>query len=225
MPRPLGRQLINSFMTQTAYQHTSPQKELSRRPRWSLKTSFLAALGILSLTIPLILLTVDNSIWTRLELIATIVSFFIFAFLFLVLYQGVRFDKNERYELQWVKRPEGFLDSISEMQFGTFSHSADDLAGFLIGIILDVIITIMLGIVIALLFWLGINLIVGAITAVTIPLYFLFRRSIRYIVVRGRMCRGQIGKSLWYALRYTVINTIWFYMILFIGQYLVIVKR
>jgi hypothetical protein len=213
-------------MIQTAYQHTSPQKKHSRRPKWSLKTSFLVALGILSLTIPLILLTVDNSIWARLELITAIISIFIFAFLFLVLYQGVRFDKNERYELQWVKRPEKFLDSTSEMEFGgVFSQSADDLVGFLIGIILDALIAIVLGIVIALLFWLGVNLIMGAITAVTIPLYFLFRRSIRYIVVRGRMCRGKIGKSLWYALRYTVINTIWFYMILFIGQYLVIAER
>jgi hypothetical protein len=212
-------------MTQTSYKRIR-RKNLMKKPRWSLKTSFFVALGILSITTPLVYLILDTSFWARLELIVAIASLFIFAFLFWVLYQGVCFDKNERYRLRWVRSPEKVFDSISDIGFiDVFSQGADDLVSAVIGFVVDLLITILLIILIGLLFRLGVNLIVGGITAVTIPLFFLYGRSIRYIVGQGRRCRGNVGKSLLYALRYTFINTTLCYLMLFIGQCIAVANR
>ena len=53
----------------------------SPRPRWSVKSSFLAAIGTLAVVTPLVLLIVHKSIWTELEAVTAAVSVLMFAFL------------------------------------------------------------------------------------------------------------------------------------------------
>jgi hypothetical protein len=68
--------------------------------------------------------------------------------------------------------------------------------------------------------WLTFSFVVTAILVVAIPLFFLFRRSIRYIVANGRLCRGNLGRSVVFALRATLTNIVWFYAILVGAQYI-----
>ncbi len=72
-------------------------RRYQKRPKWSLVSSFLGAMGILAIVMPLVLTLVHKSVWAELELIICILSFFVFAFLFFILFYGVRFEKNEKF--------------------------------------------------------------------------------------------------------------------------------
>ncbi len=192
-------------------------------------SSFLGALGILAIVVPLVLTFVQKSIWVRLELITAILSLFMFIFLFLVLFYGVRFDKNERYRFNWFrKRPVELLDTVSTFDTGglfTEGLSEGGLLGCLLGLLIDLVMSFLILFLIAIPLWLGFNILEAAIGAIAIPLFFLFRRSIRYIVVRGRSCRGNVTKSLYYGVAYTIMNSIWFYLILFGAHYITNMRR
>jgi hypothetical protein len=97
--------------------------------------------------------------------------------------------------------------------------------GCLIGLLLDLIATILLSFGIAVLFWLGVNLVVGAVTAVFIPLYFLFSRSLRFIVTQGRHCRGNLGRSFVYALSAAAVCATWFFLTLNLARFFVMAMR
>jgi hypothetical protein len=205
---------------------TNQKDKVTRRPRWSLKASFQAVLGILLVVTPLIFILVEKSIWVKLELIAAVLSFFMFGYLWLVLYHGVRFDKRERYQFQWVGKPtaDWFESGVDAGAGGTFAEAGagEGLGGLLLGILLDILVSLFLAVLLVGIFWVGANLIVGAIALVGIPLFYLFHRSLRYIVGRGRRCRGDLSKSLAYAFGYTIMNTLWFYLILFVAYYIAV---
>ena len=197
----------------------------SRRPRWSLKSSFYTAFGILILVTPLVLLTVKKSIWTELELITGIISAMMFIYLAVILYQGVHFDKHERIIVDWPKESPISLSDAGSYVTGDFGGFFTDLGselgipGIIIGFILDIFATFIIVFLISLLLWIGLNGIEAVILAVCIPLYFFYRRALRAIVIRGRRCRGNIGASLLQAFRSTLGYAVWFYGIFMLAHY------
>src|SRR5262245_53875951 len=72
-----------------------------RRPRWSLPTSFWGAVIVIFLVSCITLFVLKKSLWTELEILIDILSLFMFAYFFLLLYHGVRFDKRERQLITW----------------------------------------------------------------------------------------------------------------------------
>ncbi len=189
-----------------------------RRPKWSLVSSFLGAIGILAVVVPLVFVFVHKSVWDELELMISILSFFVFAFLFTILFYGVRFVKNEKFRFNWFKS-----HSFDLMEYGpidTGGAIAEGLSdggplGCLLGLLLDLIVSILLTLLIAVLLWVGLNLMEAVITAVSLPLFLIFRRSLRYVVVQGRSCRGNVRKSLLHAALFTAMGSVWFYSILY----------
>lgn len=88
------------------------------------------------------------------------------------------------------------------------------------GLLLDIVVSLGFVFVIAGVIWLGANVLIAATAAICLPLYYLFRRSIRYVVVRGRSCRGHVGPSLLWAATYTLGNVAWLYAILTLARFL-----
>ena len=190
---------------------------ITARPRWGLKSSFITAIGIVAIITPLILLTVKKSIWTELEIVTGIISVIIFCYLSVVLYLGVRFDKKERFVIEW---PQGNMNSLVDATSiitdgipGIFTDMGSDagIAGIVIGIILDVVVSIVLAFLISLLFWLGFNGILAVIIAVCLPLFYFYRRVLRSIILRGRNCRGNPKLSMILSIKYTLGYSLWFY--------------
>ena len=196
------------------------------RPRWSLKSSFYTVLGILILVTPLVLLTVKKSIWTELEIVTGIISAIMFAYLSVILYFGVHFNKHERIIVDWPKAsPIDISDAGSyitgDFGGGFFTDLGSELGipGIVIGFILDIFATFIIVCLISLLLWIGLNGIEAMILAVCIPLYFFYRRALRAIVIRGRRCRGNIGVSLLRAFKSTLGYAVWFYGIFTLAHY------
>ena len=197
-----------------------------KRPRWSLKSSYYTALGILLLVTPVVLLTIKKSIWTELEILTGIISAMMFIYLAVIFYLGVHFDKHERISIEWPKgEPISLSEASSYIPFdfnGFFTELGSEagIAGLIIGFILDLVATVVIVFVISLLLWIGLNGIEVVILAVCIPLYFFYRRVLRAIVIRGRRCRGNIGASLLQALKSTLGYAVWFYAIFTLAHYL-----
>jgi len=195
------------------------------RPRWSLKSSFYTALGILILVTPLVLLTVKKSIWTELEILTGIISAIMFVYLSVILYFGVHFDKHERIIVDWPKASPIDISDAGSFITGDFGGFFTDLGseagipGIIIGFILDIFATFIIVCLISLLLWIGLNGIEAVILAVCIPLYFFYRRALRAIVIRGRRCRGNIRASLLRAFKSTLGYAVWFYGIFMLAHY------
>jgi hypothetical protein len=195
------------------------------RPRWSLISSFYTALGILVLITPLVLLTVKKSIWTELEILTGIISAMMFIYLSVILFLGVRFNKNERICIEWPKgEPFSLTDTGSFIPgdtggFFTELGSEAGIPGIIIGFILDMVATVVIVFLISLLLWIGMNGLEAVILAVCIPLYFFYRRALRAIVANGRSCRGNIGASLLQAFKSTLGYALWFYGIFIMAHY------
>ncbi|MCP4049380.1 MAG: hypothetical protein GY730_01555 [bacterium] len=197
-------------------------KYKSKRPKWNMKTSFWSSLFIGTIVSCVIFLFSHKSIWVELELIAGMLSVFIFIFLFYVLYHGIKFDSNEKYSITWKDAGLSTMDGFSPgMGLGLTEAGAEaGPLGIVIGFILDIVVTILLSILIVVLLWVGINIVFSSIMILFFPMYFLFRRSIKFVVSKSNVCHKDFQKSFYYAVKGTLINTIWFYMIIFAGHYI-----
>lgn len=189
-------------------------------PRWNTHTTLLFALASMGLISGLVLLLGKRSIWDELQFLIAALSAFIFLFLFVLLYRGARFDRDRRWTFGWV-HPRSLAENIPSVDsLGMFSEAGahQGIAGFLIGLVLDILVSLALLAAIVILLWLGINLLLVAVAVIWIPLIYLFRRSVRYVVTRGRTCRGRVGRAAGWAALYTVMNAAWLYIILAISH-------
>jgi len=194
------------------------------RPRWSMKSSFLTALILLISVTALVLLTVQKSIWTELEIVTAGVGMLMFAFLTVVLHHGVRFDKNERFSVAWPGiSPRDLLDASSfTPDIDSFIDCGADAGplGIILGVILSIVGSVVLTVIISLLLWFGVNVVWTVVVAVSLPLFYFYRRSLRSIVVKGRACRGNWRRSAGHAFLSTILYTAWFYVIFALAHHI-----
>jgi len=193
------------------------------RLRWSLKTQFWAAVIVAILSSACILLISKNNIWIELEIIVSVLFLIALAYFFFLFYYGVRLEKEERYSFTWrtFRLDDSWGDSLGAVDTGgVFTSAAAEAGplGCIVGLLLDLVVSIFLSVIIAFLIWLGMNIVITGITILFLPLYFLFRHSLRVAVARGRTCRGDFGKSLYYACGITAMNMVWLYLIIFAGH-------
>jgi len=171
----------------------------------------------------IVILTVRKSIWTELEIVTAGVALLMFTFLTVVLFLGVRFDKNERFSVAWPQiSPMDIFDASSfTPDIGSFSEwgAEEGLIGFLIGLLLDFVGSVVLVFLISIALWLGINAFWAIVLAVSLPLFYFYRRSLRTIVVKGRACRGNWSLSVGHALFSTIAYTVWFYVIFVLAHH------
>jgi hypothetical protein len=194
------------------------------RPRWSLRSTFLAGLGIAGLVTVVVTVVLKASIWTELELITGILALFIFAFLATALYLGVRFDRRERFSIDWPKgSPTDLIEATGFVPgdtSGVFTEAGAEagIVGIVIGFLLDVLVTIVLAYVISAVLWLGLNILLAAVLCISMPLFYFYRRVLRAIVAKGRTCRGKFAQSMLFALKSTIGYSLWFYTIFVLAQ-------
>jgi hypothetical protein len=102
----------------------SPSK--SKRPKWSLKTHFWAAVLIAAVASACVLLISKKNIWIELEIIVGVLSLISFAYFLILFYHGIRFEKNETYSITWkpFKFDESWLDTIGIVDTGGLFSSA-----------------------------------------------------------------------------------------------------
>ncbi len=202
---------------------TSPSK--SNRPKWSLETHFWGAVAIAAIASACVLLISKKNIWVELEIIVGVLSLISFVYFLFLFYYGIRFEKKETYSIAW--KPfsfnESWVDTLGTIDTGGLFAEAGAEAGplgCLLGFLLDLVVSLILIVVIAFLLWFGFNIVTTGIIVLLLPLYFLFRRSLRVAIAKGRTCRRNLGKSLKFAFLVTITNMVWLYLIIFAGHHI-----
>ena len=203
-------------------------RSLFKRPGWSLKSSFLAALGLVAVITCMICLTVRKSVWVELEIVALALAPIMFVYMATVLYLGVRFDKKERFSVDWqswrdrsnvIDNAVDIIPIDFEFSFTALGAEAGIL-GIIIGFIADVLASVFLMVLISFVLWFGINVLPEAVVIIFFPLFYFYRRSLRYLVAKGRVCKGNLGKSALHAFLSSVMYSMWFYLMVFAGHYI-----
>jgi len=194
------------------------------RPRWSMKSSFMTAVALLIGVTVIVLLSVHRSIWTELEIVTAGVALLMFAFLTVVLHHGVRFDKNERFSVAWPNTsPLEMLDASSFVpDFDSFIDFGSDAGplGIILGILVSVVGSVVLTVIISVVLWIGVNAVWAVVIAVSLPLFYFYRRILRSIVVKGRACRGNWSRAAGHACLSTILYTAWFYVIFVLAHHI-----
>jgi hypothetical protein len=132
-------------------------------------------------------------------------SFALFVFLFFALYKGVKL--KEDIGRIW-KKPEIAGDTGLEL-FAEIVPTSIEVSGSIFDFLIALIL-IPLAIVVA--FYLF-ALATSGILLFFAVLYWVFYRAIRFALKKSKVCQHSITKSLQYSLLFTVLYTVWFYLI------------
>ena len=166
-----------------------------------------------------------KSLWVELEIVVAFLCIFYLVYLYILIFKGIRFNKNETYSINWkpFDTDKPCLDMIGPVgSYGTFASAGAEAGplGCLAGIVLDIVVSIFLVVIVAFLLWLGMNVITTGILILFLPLFILFRRSLRIALAKGRSCHGQVGRSFLYAALATSLNMTWLYGVIYLGHLL-----
>lgn len=200
-------------------------KHLIKKTRWSIQSHFWAALCIILLISAIVIFVMKKALWVELEVLICLVSVLHFIYMYLLVFKGVRVNKNETFCIDWkpFKLENSGIKHLWAVDTGgvfTTALAEAGPAGCLAGILLDVIVSIFLVVIIAFLLWLGMNVITSGIMILSLPIFILFKHSLRVAIAKGRTCHGNVSKSLSYAGWSTILNMTWLYAVIYLGHYL-----
>lgn len=185
-----------------------------RRPRWSLKTVFFGGLVIAGFSLLLVHGLGRGDLWREMEWVAGGAAVALLPFFAVALYRGVRWLPRERVTLAWRAWPAGArVGQHASLEFA-FTPHADGLGSLVVCLLLDLFLSVVLAFLVVTLWWLGVNLALATFAAVFVPLFALFRRSVRTVLARGRACHGDLPRSLGHGLLWAAVYGGWFYGVL-----------
>lgn len=177
-----------------------------------MKTCFWTALIIVLLSSTIVILLMHKPVWIELETLALVIGLMMTFFYSYILYHGVKFLDDGAITVseaisnisKW-----DFLNSLYVDNIGDFSKAgaSEDPMELLIGLFLDILFSLLLTFILGLLSWFGGNLVATSIIIITIPLFYIFTRSIRFVMRHVEECRGKVLKSIQYGLGYALLKT------------------
>jgi hypothetical protein len=190
------------------------------RMRWSLKTSFWMVFTILLVTSAFVLCLMQKAVWIELETLAVIAGVLLSLFYTYILYHGVVFVDDRTVAVRKsIGSPFDIsgVSNLGDMNFGSFAAAgaSDGIGGMLLGLLLDIVVTIFLAFVLSFLAWLGVNLVVESVALISIPLVYIFKRSLAFVLRHTEECRGNPGASLKYGFAYGAFKTATLCLIIF----------
>jgi|GEM_PF-2129974 len=188
------------------------------RERWSLLTCFWTAIVIILIAATSVIVLLHKPVWVELETLALVVGILMTIFYTYVLYHGIHFSKDETLTFgKAIGNPLDLADGSMSGEFGHFTAAgaSEGPAELLLGLVLDIVVFIFLTIVLSLLLWLGINLFVAGVIAISIPLFYIFKRSVFFVMRHVDECNGNVLAALRYGVAYAVVKTLTLCLIIF----------
>jgi hypothetical protein len=131
-----------------------------------------------------------------------ILSFALFLFLFFALYKGIKL--KEDLGRIWSKPNLTDLGDSSFLEM--ISFDGDDIVSFLFSLII-----IPFAIITAIYLF---TLVISGVVLFVAVLYWVFFRAIRFALKKSNVCKNNSLKSAYYSFGFTLLYTIWFYLII-----------
>ncbi len=145
----------------------------------------------------------------------SILSIAFFLFITIGLYKGVKLKDNlgkitDQFDL---KR----IEHLKEFTFSEGIDSLDSGEG-IIEVLFSIILWLIASIVLGYLFFIFGAIIWISILTFMAMLYWLFFRALRLIFKKGNLCKGDLQKSIFYGICYTILYNFWIYVIIMIAN-------
>jgi hypothetical protein len=183
-----------------------------RYPVWSVKTITALAILVIALTATSVFLIGKKTLFYETELTLAIVAAVLFVFLSVGLYRGVRV---KRRDLPGVDTKGVRLGEITEHlpDAATLPDNIDagDFGEGCLVALVGLLLAIVVGAILLVLLWLLLNLGILLWVFLIAALAWVFYLALRQIFAKSRVCKGNLGASLGYALVYTVLYTGWLF--------------
>ena len=211
---PLQDTLFGSeVMASTEQAKDAPRQRL----KWSLKTAFWVFLSIGLLSTAGVLSLSHKDLWIELEMVVALVALLLFIFYFWVLYHGVNFHDDGQLGLKFSS-----FDVSDPWPYEGLGliHLAEDPVSLILFLLVEFVLLMVFAFVFSFLIWLGMNGVVLAITLLTIPLFYIFRSSVRFVLRNSPACCGDFLKSVCVAAGFAVFKSCWFFAIVAGAHYL-----
>lgn len=153
---------------------------------------------------------IENSL-----LSTSILSIAFFLFISISLYNGTKLKDNigkitDKFDSKKIE----YLKEITPNNAAGF-EVAEGIGGIIISIILWIIATVVIS---YLFFFLGAIIWISVLIFLTM-LYWIFFRALRLIFKKSSECSGNVERSIFYGIAYTMLYNFWIYGILFLTQY------
>lgn len=126
-----------------------------------------------------------------------------------LLHHGVRYDhgivswSEALVAYERVRRDIGDAPSVPDAS-PLDVVGGDDPISITLSIIAAIILAVCWAAVLAFLLWIGLNALLAAFFAIAVPVYWLFRRSLRLVAMHSRRTQGDLAASALTALRYSL---------------------
>jgi hypothetical protein len=202
---------------------SNEQDNGTQSAHWSMKICFWVALIIVLVTSAVVILLTHRPVWIKLEILALSSGLLMTFFYSYILYFGVKFHDDGAITLPKVfeNRPQPKFSNLIDLDYGDIFSGSEGIIGFVISVILNILFSLLLAFLMALLLWLGINLVVVSVVIITFPLFYIFTRSIKFVLRHAVECQGQFLKSILYGFGYALLKTATLCFIIFTTHYLV----
>jgi hypothetical protein len=198
--------------------HNIDKNQAGQRPKWSLRAAFWVFVWIVLLSTAGVLLLSHKDLWLELEMVVSIVALALFLFYWWVLYHAVHFYDDDQLTLSFIQgdvADPGWPDG----GFGLAS-GADDPIGCIIAILLEVVLYLLVAFVLSFLVWIGINGLLLCVTLIAMPVFFIFRSSVRFVLRNAPACHRNLLKSAGLAAGFALLKTCWFFAVIAGSHYL-----
>lgn len=185
---------------------THPQQP----PQWSLKSVFRVFVSIVLISTITVLSLSHKDLWIECEIVVSIVGLLLFFFYFWVLYRGVRFNDDGQLEFKMFKFDEcwGVASLVDGLGLMEGAHCPASFLGLLL---FQFILLPIFAVVFSFLVGLGLNGVVFSITLLAMPLFYIFRSSVNFVLRNSPKCRGDALKSCCVAAGFALFKSCWFF--------------
>jgi hypothetical protein len=216
----LGAGLHGVFMDNSNQKKSEGDSGKVQEPHWSLAANFTAAVIIVAISTIIVMVVLKKPVWIELEIAVGIIGIAMFGFFTWVLYHGVLFSPDETLTITFSRFDPNLLAHSSDpgvfMELGTAGFAEGGPFGCLAGFLLGAVLCMAAAVVV----WFFSNFFFAGITILTLPLFYIFRWSVFFILRHSVECRGQLGRSVKYGAGYAFVKAGTLYVIIY-GAHLI----
>jgi len=179
-----------------------PVRRFAPRTTITVRIHVLAVGIILALVITAVVHGVHHSLVRQWLASSVVIWAALTVYFTVLLWIGVRPDNGY---VRWRETLESLHTRLSKAPWGD-GRDALDVCGFgAFGDVFEIILGVAFGVILSifgvLLFWIGVNLLVIAVMLLALPVYVVFRRGLRLVLVQSSRCHHRLGRSAVIAMR------------------------
>ena len=176
---------------------------------WNMRSLFLSSIFVIIVISSLMVVIGHHAIYSEIESSLVLISAALFLLLAFGLYRGVRLPKHRLKFKKW----KGIGRDWDKYDMFDPSIGFFEAGDGILGVIMSIVLWIVVSIIVFFLLVMIANLLWGMLSILGVVLYWLYYRALRLALVKSRICRRNLWKSIGYALLYTLLYTGWLYLL------------